>query len=83
MKDTDQAVELNGGYGACVWTDSGRQRVRISWKHGGEVVVDTVVVIPKRGVLSLNICTVIPKKPPPGVVRAGWALRLKGQKCSG
>ena len=70
---------ITGGYGACLWTNPGRHRIKVTWQGGGGVLVNTVVLVPKPRGLRLNVCVVVPKKPGP----VGWALRRDGEKCSG
>lgn len=68
---------ITGGYGACLWTNAGRHRIKITWFGGGGVLIDTVVFVPKSRGLKLNICVVVPKRPG----RVGWARCCDGEKC--
>lgn len=79
LEGKDTSATVTGGYGVCLWTDAGRQRIKVTWQGGGGVLVDTVVFIPKPRGLRLNICVVVPKRPGP----VGWALRRDGEKCTG
>lgn len=81
LEGTGMSATIVGGNGACLWTNPGRQRIKVTWQRGGGVLVNTVVFIPKPRGLRMNICVVIPKTRLP--VQVGWALRREGAKCIG